>query len=92
MGAIFGGGVAAAGATAAIVFLATPPGWIASLVVATGVAATSFAAGKGLKHVYTTSGRSVDLVGALGVDSLCSKPEPAKRPRTAAPGLSHVLT
>jgi hypothetical protein len=92
MGATFGGLVAAAGATAAIVFLATPPGWVASLVVATGVAATSFAAGKALKYVYTTSGRPVNLVGALGVDSLCSKPKPAKRPRTVAPGLSHVLT
>ncbi|MGH1440259.1 MAG: LysM peptidoglycan-binding domain-containing protein [Cellvibrionaceae bacterium] len=69
LGSTLTGGVATLGL--ALVFASGPVGWTAALVYGAAAAGGSFIAGKGLKALYTTSERKIDLVSDLGVDRLC---------------------
>ncbi|WP_027330662.1 LysM peptidoglycan-binding domain-containing protein [Marinimicrobium agarilyticum] len=82
---------ATTGISIAVALAATPVGWVASLVIATGVAAVSYASGRAARHMYDSLGNPVDLSGATGVSALCSNKEKPKSGRLVAPGLSMRL-
>ncbi|MGD8177440.1 hypothetical protein [Marinimicrobium sp. ARAG 43.8] len=82
---------ATTGISIAVAIASTPVGWVASLVIATGVAAVSYASGRAARHMYDSLGNPVDLSGAIGVSALCSNKEKAKSGKLVAPGLSMRL-
>ena len=54
------------------VFLVSNPiGWGTAIVLAVGSVATSYAAGKFTRYVYTQTGAKIDLVSGLGIDGIC---------------------
>jgi F0F1-type ATP synthase assembly protein I len=54
------------------VFLVSNPiGWGTALVLATGVTAASYTAGKVVRAAYDIRGRRLDFVSGLGVDRIC---------------------
>ncbi|ROQ21188.1 LysM domain-containing protein [Marinimicrobium koreense] len=82
---------AAAGVSIAVAFASTPVGWVASLVIAAGVAAVSYGSGRAARNMYDSLGTPIDLTTATGVSMLCAKKESSTRGRIVAPGLSMRL-
>ncbi len=73
VGSIVGGTAFGFVSGMAIVAMATPVGWVASLVIGVGSAVAGYVAGKGFSNLYDTYGRKIDIASATGVASLCSR-------------------
>lgn len=70
-GALFGGIMYGIGTSIGIALLATPVGWVASLVIGAGGLATSYLFGQGTKALYAASGKKIDFVNDFGIDNVC---------------------
>ncbi len=71
IGGLVGGMAAGGAATLYVVSMATPVGWMVTLVLGVGVAVAAYSSGKGAKYLYTTKGEAVDITGLTRVDQLC---------------------
>lgn len=71
LGGFFGGVAYGAAATAAVLAMATPVGWVGALVIGVGGALTGAAAGYGARYWYTASGTQIDFAQKTGIASLC---------------------
>lgn len=60
------------GVAVSFFLISNPVGWGVSLVLAVGGVAASLAVGKGAVAIYDKFGNEYDVVGAVGVDKLCS--------------------
>ena len=63
---VIGGGLVGA------FLIVNPLAWGAVIVLAVGTTVTSYAAGKKVRSVYSTSFGEVDLVNGLGIDTICN--------------------
>lgn len=59
------------GATATVLLVGTPVGWIAALAIGVGGVLSGYASGKIAEHIYSTTGSKIDFVSDLGVSRLC---------------------
>ncbi|MGQ9425214.1 LysM peptidoglycan-binding domain-containing protein [Gilvimarinus sp. F26214L] len=87
LGGLGGGLIYGLGAAIAIALMATPLGWVGTLVIGVGGALAGYAGGKVATQLYDASGRKIDLSGNLGVSTLCA-PGNFENLRASAPKLS----
>ena len=71
LGGVAGGVVYGVAATAAIIIMATPVGWVGALVIGAGGAAFSYGVGLSAKNLYSTHGAHVDLAAVTKISALC---------------------
>lgn len=81
-GALFGGVMYGIGTSIGIALLATPVGWVTSLVLGAGGMATSYLFGQGTEALYAASGKKIDFVRDFGVDNVCSPNKPLSSRKT----------
>lgn len=79
VGAIFGGIMYGITSAIGLAFLATPVGWVASLVIGAGGLATGYLFGQGTKELYNATGNKIDFVREFGVNSVCPSSRPQSR-------------
>lgn len=91
LGAIGGSILYAGGATAVIILIATPSGWVASLAIAAGGVLAALLSGHAATRLYTATGHSFDPAGVSGISAICSKPKTESlRPRFPGPSMSGI--
>ena len=73
LGALGGGLLYGAATTVTILFMATPVGWTAALLIGIGSVAAGAIGSSILKNTYDTYGNNYDIATASGVSRLCKK-------------------